>query len=162
MYMQRNGENAATATEMVATHTSGMYGGGHAPISSSLDKGEPMDRMPWHAASRIVYSAHVKSDVTGSALQPLQSRLAVVLSPSMAVTSRYNSCCPFSICHPCHATSSNAHLQRSRNSGPKSDLAFLSLVFPGQPHATTLMCCLDDPPGYVPEMYACTSNTTTQ
>lgn len=21
------------------------------------------------------------------------------------------------------------------------------------------MCCLDDPPGYIPEMYACTSNT---
>lgn len=53
--------------EVVATHTtSGMCGGGHAPVSSSLDKGEPMDRMPWHAASRIVYGAHVKSDVTGS------------------------------------------------------------------------------------------------
>lgn len=145
---------------MVATHTSGMYGGGHAPISSSLDKGEPMDRMPWHAASRIVYSAHVKSDATGSALQPLQSRLAVVLSPLMAVTRRCNSYCPFSICHPCHLEQCSSSAVKEQ--WPKKRPCLFVSSFPGQPHATTLMCCLDDPPGYVPEMYACTSNATTQ
>lgn len=145
---------------MVATHTSGMYGGGHAPISSSLDKGEPMDRMPWHAASRIVHSAHVKSDATGSALQPLQSRLAVVLSPLMAVTRRCNSCRPFSTCHPCHLEQCSSSAVKEQ--WPKKRPCLFVSSFPGQPHATTLMCCLDDPPGYVPEMYACTSNTTTQ
>lgn len=75
--------------KVVATHTtSGMCGGGHAPISSSLHKGEPMDRLSWHAASRIVYNAHVKKRCDwqrSSAFTELIS--CVVPSLLMAVTS---------------------------------------------------------------------------
>lgn len=76
-------------------------------------------------------------NMTGSALQPSHSRLAVVLSLLIAVTGCDNSCRPFII-------SSSAVKEHPRTAFP------FSLVFPlSTPRHDFDVLSLGDPPGYV-------------
>lgn len=126
--------------KVVATHTSGMCGGGHAPIC-----------LPWTRESQWIgwmacgLSYRPQRPCEGRRDWQRSSAFAEPISCSaepvvtLKLYSSY-SCRPFSRCHPCHLEQSSSSAVKEQ--WPKKRPCLFVSCFPGQPHATTLMCCL--------------------